>query len=131
MTFATEQDVRDEANLYDLERIPSERVLRCLARAHADILAGTTLEDGSTPDERVHRAETLLALSHLAKNEGLALAITGEAVQGGAVRVDEPARAHSLTEVSQRLWREAWNLLRPYARSSAPPPLILAKGATR
>lgn len=128
MTFATEQEVRLEANLYDCEEVSSELLANSLAKAHQDILAGTLLTDESAVTGEIKNAEIRLAVSHLYRTLVISTAVTKRNWRASGLYLDETGRMKNLTSISEELWEEAWFLLRPYLRCPSPNFILVTKG---
>ncbi|MBN2326315.1 MAG: hypothetical protein JXR73_04110 [Candidatus Omnitrophica bacterium] len=130
MTFANEQDVRMEARLFDFDEVSSETAGHCLKKAHDDILAGTILTDESEADGIVKAAEARLAVSHIFRSLVLSSAVSDRNWKLSGIQMDENIRIQNLMKLSQELWEEAWDMLTPYLRCSAPAFLQVVKGGS-
>lgn len=127
MPFATESDLREEGFLYDVDQVPSERLLESLDKAHEEIVAGTTLTDAFVPTPSVIRAESMLALSHYFRAQAISGAVSAEDVRTNGLRLNDHTRLQHWMTLSQRLWEDAWALLKPHWKTPPPPSLILVK----
>jgi len=128
MTFASENDIRNEAFLDDFVAVPPERLKESLAKAHREILSGTTLTENATVTPEIVRAEAILALSHCFRSLAVSAAFAAKDVRIAGTRIDGPARVRHLMQISEELWEEAWSLLRPHLKTAAGPTLLLVEG---
>jgi len=128
MSFANENDVRKEGFLDDFQEVSSERIRKSLAKAHFEILSGTILTDEIEAASGAIRAEALLALSHLFHSLAITSALYADELRAGGARLDGGARMRNLLKLAQELNDEAWGLLRPYLKTSAPAGLSLVEG---
>ncbi|RJP20417.1 MAG: hypothetical protein C4527_24895 [Candidatus Omnitrophota bacterium] len=126
MAFATEIDVRQNGLLDKFDAVTSEQIQLCLAKAHQEILDGTTLTDGSPVTMAMVTAEVQLALSHLFQSLVVSSAISAREIRISGVRIDSQARIQNLMKLSQDFWEQAWGMLSPYIETSIPG-LILAR----
>ncbi len=128
MAFVSEQEARRECDLRHFGQVPSDLLRWNLEKAHREILEQTTLTDaGPVPDE-VKRAESLLGVSHALRALAVSSTLSAQDWRTKNLRVDEPSRVQGLAVLSDQLWREAWNRLRPWLKTGAPAPLRIVTG---
>lgn len=130
MTFALENDVRNECFGYDLEEFPPDRIAESLEKAHQEILRDTVLTDETSATSDIVRAEAILALSHLFRSMAVSSAVSLQVWKSHGIHIDARTRLDRLLELSDRLWREGWSLLRPYTPAVPCPPVRLAPGGS-
>lgn len=127
MPYATEQDIRNEAFLNDVETVPSGQILQCLSMAHFEILNETLLTDESIPSGNVIRGEAILTISYFLRSLALSASVTAEHWKAGTLQVDGYEKVSNLMKMSQKLRDESWALLQAYRRVIVEPALLVVR----
>jgi hypothetical protein len=128
MPFATENDIRNEGFLDDVEQVPSAQLQLCLARAHTDVLNETVLTDESEVPPVVVRAEAILAIAHYLRARAIAQSVGAEKWKTATMQVDGFGRVRHLADMAAYLRDEAWGLLRAYHSLAVEPSLVVTRG---
>lgn len=131
MAFVSEHEARRECDLRDFGQVPPDLLRRNLEKAHREILEQTTLTDTSPVPDEVKRAEALLGVSHALRALTVSSTLSAQDWRTKNLRMDEPSRVQGLMDLSQQLWREAWDLLRPWLKTRAPGALLVTPGGER
>lgn len=127
MPFANEQDIRNEALLYNTETVPAEQLLQCLAMAHYEILNETQLTEDSVPSWKVIRAESILAIAYFLRSLAVSSSVTAEHWKTGTIQVNGYEKIRSLMDMSQKLREEATILLQAYRRIAIEPAILAVR----
>lgn len=128
MTFAAERDIRNEAFLKDFDEVPSELLTHSLAKAHQEILRETILTGESTLTDEIVRAESILTVSYLFRSMAVSSAVSAQDWKASGLHVAGHLRVTNLLDMADRLWDDAWGILRPYSKHTQPSPLTLVQG---